>query len=269
MLVNTRELMEFYELRSTVSLQSTMSTNVAIEANLSPRLPTGKIPFLIFFVPQKLKNMLSLSLCYIVRYVIMDFNKFQQWCQNRGFVVKLPSGYSKLINFEVSSFESFKGIFNLCMLFFYEETNRIKNEEMKQCLKNLDKPPITLYSSDDEGVSTLERIYDHKVNKNKRVYSSEIKFENGSSITPLKEGNIVRSLRSNKYWGNIDPKYTDEDFEKAINYLLTPDTNGIVPMDKLLKDLENKEKYEIFKSKWCDLGKEDYLKELENCKSGD
>lgn len=194
----------------------------------------------------------------------MDFNKFQEWCQNKGFVIKLPSGYVKLINLDVSSFESFKGIFNLCMIFFYEETNRIKNEEMKECLKNLDNQPIALYSSDDEGVSTLERIYDHdKVNKNKRVYSSEIKFENGSSITPLKEGNIVRSLRSNKYWGNIDPKYTDEDFEKAINYLLTPNSEGIVPMDELLNSLTMPVKINS-KSKWCDLGKEDYLKELEN-----
>lgn len=98
----------------------------------------------------------------------MDFNKFQQWCQNRGFVVKLPSGYSKLINLEVSSFESFKGIFNLCMLFFYEEQNRIKDEEMKECLKNLDKQPIALYRDGDNEPSA------YKIN-----------FENGSSIIPL------------------------------------------------------------------------------------
>lgn len=195
----------------------------------------------------------------------MDFNKFQEWCQNRGFVVKLPSGYSKLINFEVSSFESFKGIFNLCMIFFYEETNRIKNEEMKECLKNLDNQPIALYKDSDNELSAyLERIYDYdKVNKNKRVYSSEIKFENGSSITPLNEGNVVRSLRSNKYWGNIDPKYSDEDFEKVFNYLLTPNSEGIVPMDELLNSLTMPVKINS-KSKWYDLGKEDYLKELEN-----
>ena len=149
MLVNTRELMEFYELRSTVSLQ----------ANLSSRLPTGKIPFLIFFVPQKLKNMLSLSLCYIVRYVIMDFNRFQEWCQNKGFVVKLPSGYSKLINLEVSSFESFKGIFNLCMLFFYEELYKQreneKEEALNNCIKNFKNSPTILYPADG---STIEEI---------------------------------------------------------------------------------------------------------------
>ena len=58
----------------------------------------------------------------------------------------------------------------------------------------------------------------------------------------------------------------------------------MVPMDKLLKYLEDKEKYEnaesatsvdaeseskYSKSNWCDLGKENYQKELENCKSGD
>ena len=59
----------------------------------------------------------------------MDFNRFQEWCQNKGFVVKLPSGYSKLINLEVSSFESFKGIFNLCMLFFYEELYKQRENE--------------------------------------------------------------------------------------------------------------------------------------------
>ena len=50
----------------------------------------------------------------------------------------------------------------------------------------------------------------------------------------------------------------------------------MVPMDKLLKYLEDKGKYEnaeseskYSKSNWCDLGKENYQKELENCKSGD
>lgn len=177
----------------------------------------------------------------------MDFKKFQQWCENKGFVVKMPSGYSKLINLEVSSFESFKGIFNLCMLFFYEETNRIKNEEMKQCLKNLDNQPIALYKDGEDNPSA------YKIN-----------FKNGSTIIPSNEGETIRS----KYWENIDPKYSDKDFEKVFNYLLTPNDDESVPMDKLLEKLENREKHEIFKSKWCDLGKEDYLKELENCKSG-
>ena len=168
----------------------------------------------------------------------MDFNKFQEWCQNKGFVVKLPSGYVKLINLDVSSFESFKGIFNLCMIFFYEELHKQRDEEMKQCLKNLNNQPIALckesdnkpsayyYSSDDEGISTLERI----------------------------------SHLSSR-------KYSDEDIQKVFNYLLTPSDDGSVPMDKLLKDLENREKYETFKAKWCDLGKEERNKEYENSES--
>lgn len=175
----------------------------------------------------------------------MDFKKFQQWCENKGFVVKMPSGYSKLINLEVSSFESFKGIFNLCMLFFYEELYKQRDEEMKQCLKNLNNQPIVLYkegdnkpsayyySSDDEGISTLERI----------------------------------SHLSSR-------KYSDEDIQKVFNYLLTPSDDGSVPMDGLLTVLENKTKYETFKSKWCDLkskwcdlGKEERNKEYENSES--
>ena len=245
MLVNTRELMEFYELRSTVSLQ----------ANLSPRLPTGKIPFLIFFVPQKLKNMLSLSLCYIVRYVIMDFNKFQQWCQNRGFIIKLPSGYVKLINLDVSSFESFKGIFNLCMLFFYEELYKQreneKEEVLNNCIKNFKNSPTILYPSEDysspyicyknDGESFVEKIRDAGVNKNKSSWN----FENGSTITPLNDSESTvrsnRSIKIKKYRKDIDVKYSDEDFEKTFNYLLTPnEDSGIVPMDKLLNYLENK-----------------------------
>lgn len=153
----------------------------------------------------------------------MDFKKFQQWCENRGFTVKMPSGYSKLINLEVSSFESFKGIFNLCMMFFYEELYKQRDEEMKQCLKNLNNQPIALYkegdnkpsayySSDDEGISTLERI----------------------------------SHLSSR-------KYSDEDIQKVFNYLLTPNDDGTTHMDGLLTILENKAKHENFKSKWCDL----------------
>ena len=180
----------------------------------------------------------------------MDFKKFQQWCENKGFVVKMPSGYSKLINLEVSSFESFKGIFNLCMMFFYEELHRQRDEEMKQCLKNLNNQPIALYKDGDNEPSA------YKIN-----------FKNGSTIIPLNEGETIRS----KYWGNIDPKYSDEDFEKVFDYLLTPNDDGSVPMDKLLRDLENREKYKTFKSKWCDLkskwcdlGKEERNKEYEN-----
>lgn len=197
----------------------------------------------------------------------MDFNKFQEWCQNRGFVVKLPSGYVKLINLDVSSFESFKGIFNLCMIFFYEELYKQREEEKEDGLRKFiekykDSPailypdgdyssPYIYYKKDRE--SFVEKIRDTNVNKNKSSWNLE--------------------------------KYSDEDIEKLVDYLLTPIPyeNGIVPMDKLLKYLDDKEKYEdaesvtsvdaeseskYSKSNWCDLGKENYQKELENCKSG-
>ena len=139
----------------------------------------------------------------------MDFKKFQQWCENRGFVFKLPSGYSKLINLEVSSFESFKGIFNLCMLFFYEELYKQREEEKEDSLRKFiekykDSPAI-LYPA---GESFVEKIKDVGVNKNKSVW-------------------------------NLDAKYSDEDVDKVFNYLLTPDANGVLPMDRLLNYLEN------------------------------
>ena len=199
----------------------------------------------------------------------MDFKKFQQWCENKGFVFKLPSGYSKLINLEVSSFESFKGIFNLCMLFFYEELYKQREEEKEDGLRKFiekykDSPTILYPANDDgsnpyiyckkNGESFVEKIKDAEVNKNKSVWNLE--------------------------------KYSDEDIEKVADYLLTPIPyeNGMVPMDKLLKYLDDKEKYEnaesatsvdaeseskYSKSNWCDLGKENYQKELENLKSGD
>lgn len=191
----------------------------------------------------------------------MDFKRFQQWCENKGFVFKLPSGYSKLINLEVSSFESFKGIFNLCMLFFYEELYRQREEEkedgLRKFIEKYKDSPTILYPVDDDGSnpyiyykkngeSFVEKIKDARVNKNKSSWNLE--------------------------------KYSDEDIEKLADYLLTPIPyeDGIVPMDKLLKYLDDKEKYEnaeseskYSKSNWCDLGKENYQKELENCKSGD
>ena len=170
----------------------------------------------------------------------MDFKKFQQWCENKGFVVKMPSGYSKLINLEVSSFESFKGIFNLCMLFFYEELYRQKDEEEKALTKVNEKEILAEAN---------------KANRNGRLFV----------VNPDK---IFRSnYNQTSYLSS--KRYSDEDIQKVFNYLLTPNDDGSVPMDKLLRNLENKEKYETFKSKWCDLGKEDYLEELENCKSGD
>ena len=154
--------------------------------------------------------------------VVMDFNKFQEWCQNRGFVVKLPSGYVKLINLDVSSFESFKGIFNLCMLFFYEELYKQREEEkeesLKNCIKNFKNSPTILYPDGDynspyiyykkDGESFVEKIRDAGVNKNKSSWNLE--------------------------------KYSDEDIEKVFNYLLTPNVkDGNFPIDRLLNYLEN------------------------------
>ena len=191
----------------------------------------------------------------------MDFNKFQEWCQNRGFVITHSSGYPEMVGLTVKKFESFKGIFNLCMLFFYEELYKQKENEkeeaLKNCIKNFKNSPTILY------------------------------LANGSIITPLNGSESTvrsnRSIKIKKYRKDIDVKYSDEDFEKTFNYLLTPNENsGIVPMDRLLNYLENKEKYENSesatsvdgeakrsKSNWCDLGKENYQKELENCKCGD
>lgn len=158
----------------------------------------------------------------------MDFNKFQQWCQNKGFVVKLPSGYSKLINLEVSSFESFKGIFNLCMMFFYEELYKQREEEkengLRKFLEKYKNSPTILYPADDgsnpyiyykkNGERFAEKIKSADVNKNKNIWNLE--------------------------------KYSDEDIEKLADYLLIPIPyeDGMVPMDKLLKYLDDKEKYE-------------------------
>lgn len=162
----------------------------------------------------------------------MDFNKFQEWCQNKGFVFKLPSGYVKLINLDVSSFESFKGIFNLCMLFFYEELYKQREEEkedgLRKFIEKYKDSPTILYPADDgsnpyiyykkDGESFVEKIRDAGVNKNKSSWNLE--------------------------------KYSDEDIEKLADYLLTPIPyeDGMVPMDKLLKYLEDKEKHESSES---------------------
>ena len=198
----------------------------------------------------------------------MDFNKFQEWCQNKGFVIKLPSGYSKLINLEVSSFESFKGIFNLCMIFFYEELYKQRENEKEDGLRNwtekFKNSPTILYPADGSTITPL-------TDSESTVRSNRSKDQ------------VHRNIKIKKYRKDIDVKYSDEDFEKTFNYLLTPDVNsGIVPMDRLLNYLENKEKYENSesatsvdgeakrsKSNWCYLGKENYQKELENCKCGD
>lgn len=189
----------------------------------------------------------------------MDFKKFQQWCENKGFVFKLPSGYSKLINLEVSSFESFKGIFNLCMIFFYEELYKQRENEkedgLRKFIEKYKDSPTILYPDGDysspyiyckkDGESFVEKIRDAGVNKNKSSWN----LENGSTITPLNDSESTvrsnRSIKIKKYRKDIDVKYSDEDFEKIFNYLLTPnEDNGIIPMDRLLNYLEDKEKYE-------------------------
>lgn len=169
----------------------------------------------------------------------MDFNKFQQWCQNRGFVVKLPSGYPKLINLEVSSFESFKGIFNLCMLFFYEELYKQKNEEEKDTLKNwtekFKNSPAILYPDGNDGSNPY--IY---YKKNGENFVEKIR---DAGVNKNKSDQTLRNIKIKKYRKDIDVKYSDEDFEKTFNYLLTPNENsGIVPMDRLLNYLENKKR---------------------------
>ena len=154
------------------------------------------------------------------------------------------------------------------MLFFYEELYKQRKEEkedgLRKFIEKYKDSPTILYPDGDysspyiyykkDGESFIEKIRDAEVNKNKSVWNLE--------------------------------KYSDEDIEKLADYLLTPIPyeNGMVPMDKLLKYLEDKEKYEnaesatsvdaeseskYSKSNWCDLGKENYQKELENCKSGD
>ena len=152
----------------------------------------------------------------------MDFNKFQQWCQNKGFVVKLPSGYTKLINLDVSSFESFKGIFNLCMIFFYEELYKQKEKEkedgLRKFIEKYKDSPTILYPAEDysspyiyykkNGESFVEKIRDAGVNKNKSSWNLDVKYSD---------------------------KYSDEDIEKVLNYLLTPNVkDGNFPIDRLL-----------------------------------
>lgn len=54
----------------------------------------------------------------------MDFNSFKQWCQDKGFIITLPSGCIQLMGLDGKCFEQFKGFFNLCMMFFEEENKR-------------------------------------------------------------------------------------------------------------------------------------------------
>lgn len=59
----------------------------------------------------------------------MDFNIFKQWCQDKGFIITLPSGYTQLMGLDGKSFEQFKDFFNLCVLFFKEKTLNTDSEE--------------------------------------------------------------------------------------------------------------------------------------------
>lgn len=100
----------------------------------------------------------------------MDFKKFESWCKNRGFIITLPSGYVRVNNIDVKSFESFKGLFSLCMLFFQEELSKafekeVSEEKEKKIIplyKDGKNSASAYYSSDNGGVSTLERIYENK-----------------------------------------------------------------------------------------------------------
>lgn len=156
----------------------------------------------------------------------MDFNKFQQWCQNRGFVVKLPSGYSKLINLEVSSFESFKGIFNLCMIFFYEELYKQREEEKKETLKkfveNFKDSPTILYPADDDGSNPY--IYYKKngesfVKKMYEVKDSELNHSNSANSSSSNWCDLGKESREKEYKNSelkhlvdrVADKYDSED----------------------------------------------------------
>lgn len=156
----------------------------------------------------------------------MDFNKFQEWCQNKGFVIKLPSGYSKLINLDVSSFESFKGIFNLCMIFFYEELYKQREEEKKETLKkfveNFKDSPTILYPADDDGSNPY--IYYKKngekyVKKVYEVKDSEFNRSNSSSSSSSNWCDLGKESREKEYkdsklkhWvDRVADKYDSED----------------------------------------------------------
>lgn len=164
----------------------------------------------------------------------MDFKKFESWCKNRGFIITLPSGYIRVNNLNVKSFESFKGLFSLCMLFFQEEIYNQKENENDSLIE----------------FNKENKKRDDTIRSNRTYENSELK----SLVDKVAEK-------------CSDPKYSEEDFEKVINYLLTPDAKELVPMDELLDGLENGEKEK--KSNWCDLGKETYQRELQNSKSGD
>ena len=140
----------------------------------------------------------------------MDFNNFKQWCQNKGFIITLPSGYIQVMGLDGKSFEQFKGFFNLCVLFFQEKTlDTDSNAE--------------LYKQRNAQIyKTLKRNW-YDIGKEQRNKENYENFE-------LKH--LVDSVAEKC----TDPKYSNE---KVFNYLLTPDRSGIIPMDELLDSLEN------------------------------
>ena len=149
------------------------------------------------------------------------------------------------------------------MLFFYEELYKQreneKEEALKNCIKNFKNSPTILYPADGSTITPLN-------DSESTVRSNRSKDQ------------VLRNIKIKKYRKDIDVKYSDEDFEKTFNYLLTPNENsGIVPMDRLLNYLENKNSNENsksvtsvdgelkhLKSNWCDIGKEDREKEYKD-----
>ena len=124
------------------------------------------------------------------------------------------------------------------MLFFYEELYKQreneKEEALNNCIKNFKNSPTILYPADGSTITPLN-------DSESTVRSNRSKDQ------------VLRNIKIKKYRKDIDVKYSDEDFEKTFNYLLTPNHEGIIPMDKLLNYLENKKKYENSELKhWVD-----------------
>lgn len=152
----------------------------------------------------------------------MNFNNFKQWCQNKGFIITLPSGYIQVMGLDGKSFEQFKGFFNLCVLFFQEKTLDTDSEEE------------TLSPDDDAELYKQRNAQIYKTSKrNWCDIGKEQRNKENYENSELKH--LVDSVAEKC----TDPKYSNEDFEKVFNYLLTPDRSGIIPMDELLDSLEN------------------------------
>lgn len=118
------------------------------------------------------------------------------------------------------------------MIFFYEEFDSAmlslklykqreeeKENGLRKFIEKYKDSPTILYPSEDysspyiyckkDGESFVEKIRDAGVNKNKSSW-------------------------------NLDVKYSDEDIEKVLNYLLTPNVkDGNFPIDRLLNYINN------------------------------